>query len=382
MGQLLDLSTADTIESELGRGRPLGQASELERSSTTDGPATESAEVRLHDDATAAQLSKQLGAVAFTFGRDVFLAGDAPRLESPEGQHVLRHELTHVQQQGSSAGDRPTRLSAPNSHAEREAARVADGGSTPSSLAASAGVVHREVIEDYKTWIKKPLSRGWGDWAVTDAEALRVVGQLSSLSDGNLLDTYNQMQSDGFWNRLSEQVQSDPGSWIDLRWRLVGLGQPVLGKGSEDKRLAKLKSALSASERGFIVAADMLADDPAVRARLLKIAGGFKLASSTLTKGVELTKAATKIHRFSSAAAAFWSADLQSDAGAESVVALFKSIGEVGDLLPDGIWQVPFRVIGSAADVVSMVKRKKDAEDRIRPARRELREQMRKNWVR
>jgi hypothetical protein len=113
-----------------------------------------------------------------------------------------------------------------------------------------AETVHRAVIADYKFWVKKQLSRGFGDWAVADEEALKVVRELGYLSDGDLLDTYNRMQADGLWARLSEQAPSHSKTWHDLRWRLVRLEQPVLGKGSDDKRLAKLKSALSASERG------------------------------------------------------------------------------------------------------------------------------------
>ena len=236
-------------------------------------------------------------------------------------------------------------------------------------MAMPADTVHRTVIDDYKIWIRKPLSRGFGDWAVTDEDALKVVRQLSELSDGDLLDTYNRMQSDGLWARLSEQAPSSSKSWHDLRWRLVRLEQPVLGKGSDDKRLAKLKSALSASERGFTAAAE-LTDDPAVRGRFLELASGFKLASSTLVKGMELADAAKSIHRFSGAAADFWKADLRTDAGAESVVALFESIGEVGDLLPGGIWQVPFEIFGSAAGVVMMVKQAGDPAERSAGARR------------
>jgi hypothetical protein len=107
-----------------------------------------------------------------------------------------------------------------------------------------------------------------------------------------------------------------------------------------------------------------------VRHKLVEVASGFKLASSTLVTGMELADAAQSIHRFSGAAAAFWKADLRSGAGAESVVALFAAVGEVGDLLPSGIWQAPFKVIGSAANAVAFVEHVGDPKERSAGARR------------
>ena len=119
MGQLLDPRTSDTIENELGSGKPLAEAAGTARSTSAG------ADVRIHDDGTAAQLSRELGAVAFTYGRDIFLAGNAPDLKSNEGQAMLRHELTHVRQHAESGTTRPTRVSSPNSPAEQQAAQAA-----------------------------------------------------------------------------------------------------------------------------------------------------------------------------------------------------------------------------------------------------------------
>lgn len=58
-------------------------------------------EVRIHTDSLAAQSARDLGAVAFTTGRDiVFGAGEfAP--ETSRGRRLLAHELTHVLQQSA-----------------------------------------------------------------------------------------------------------------------------------------------------------------------------------------------------------------------------------------------------------------------------------------
>ncbi|WP_255990863.1 eCIS core domain-containing protein [Chitinolyticbacter albus] len=57
-------------------------------------------DVRLHHDGAADAMSRDLGARAFTVGSHVYFAGGEFAPESPEGQRLLAHELTHVVQQG------------------------------------------------------------------------------------------------------------------------------------------------------------------------------------------------------------------------------------------------------------------------------------------
>lgn len=146
MSRLLDRRTTEAIEANLGGGTPLAGTPARPSHAESDDVAADG-DVRIHADASAADLSKRLGAVAFTFGRDIFLAADAPALDSPAGNRMLGHELTHVQQQRASGTSRPRRVSAPGSPAEREAARSVDMRGDPSAPAA-AHTVHREVPEE------------------------------------------------------------------------------------------------------------------------------------------------------------------------------------------------------------------------------------------
>nr|WP_179419271.1 DUF4157 domain-containing protein [Streptomyces sp. TLI_235] len=66
-------------EAEAGLGRPLG-------------------DVRLHDDAEAADLASRLGARAFTSGSDIFFNSGEYHPETPDGFELLTHELTHTLQ--------------------------------------------------------------------------------------------------------------------------------------------------------------------------------------------------------------------------------------------------------------------------------------------
>jgi hypothetical protein len=62
--------------------------------------------VRVHEDATAARLTDQFNAHAFTTGRDIYFAPGMYRPGSRSGDRLLAHELTHVvQQAGGAKGD-------------------------------------------------------------------------------------------------------------------------------------------------------------------------------------------------------------------------------------------------------------------------------------
>jgi hypothetical protein len=52
--------------------------------------------VRLHTDETAARLSRQVSARAFTVGRDIFFGAGEYQPQTEDGQHTLAHELAHV----------------------------------------------------------------------------------------------------------------------------------------------------------------------------------------------------------------------------------------------------------------------------------------------
>lgn len=92
--------------------------------------------VRVHADAAAARSAKELGAQAYTLGKDVVFGEGRYAPERPEGQQLLAHELAHtVQQRGGGA---------PGCGAEAEADRAADaalsGRRVPQLSAMGAGL--------------------------------------------------------------------------------------------------------------------------------------------------------------------------------------------------------------------------------------------------
>jgi hypothetical protein len=83
--------------------------------------------VKVHTDSGADNLSRQLGAKAFTTGSDIFFREGAYNPKSSEGQHLIAHELTHVVQQGASAPSVQGKMTVndPNDQYEAEADAVA-----------------------------------------------------------------------------------------------------------------------------------------------------------------------------------------------------------------------------------------------------------------
>lgn len=57
--------------------------------------------VRIHTGDRAAQLSRQVSAQAFTVGNQIFFGKNQFRPDTPEGQELIAHELTHTLQQGA-----------------------------------------------------------------------------------------------------------------------------------------------------------------------------------------------------------------------------------------------------------------------------------------
>ena len=55
--------------------------------------------VRVHKDSNAVQMTRELNAQAFTYGRDIYFGAGRYNPRSSSGKRLLAHELTHVLQQ-------------------------------------------------------------------------------------------------------------------------------------------------------------------------------------------------------------------------------------------------------------------------------------------
>lgn len=86
------------IENSAGRGRPISRKTLGEMSSSF---GRDFSNVKIHTDATAVQMSRELNAQAFTHGNDIYFNSGKYNTDTSAGKQLLAHELTHVVQQGS-----------------------------------------------------------------------------------------------------------------------------------------------------------------------------------------------------------------------------------------------------------------------------------------
>lgn len=103
-------------------------------------------DVRVHADEEAATSTVELGAKAYTVGRDIYFGQGMYAPTGPEGQRLIAHELTHVVQQDRASGCPASEheLSEPTDTAEREAEAVAEtmekGGRMPTIVSEGKGI--------------------------------------------------------------------------------------------------------------------------------------------------------------------------------------------------------------------------------------------------
>lgn len=96
-GGALDASTQDRLSATAGRGAPLGGevGSRMEQAFGRSFTG-----VRIHTDGEASALAGSMSASAFTVGNDIYFGRGQFAPETPEGEHLLAHELAHVVQAG------------------------------------------------------------------------------------------------------------------------------------------------------------------------------------------------------------------------------------------------------------------------------------------
>lgn len=111
-----------------GMGRPIDRRAMLHLQRTFE---TDLSPVRVHNDSEADELSRDVGAVAFTSGHDIFFRSGSYDPASTGGFRTLAHEVTHVVQQsaglvpGTDRGD-GVAVSSPRDEGERQAESKAD----------------------------------------------------------------------------------------------------------------------------------------------------------------------------------------------------------------------------------------------------------------
>lgn len=98
---------ANSIEASISKKNGTGKqlpASTLQEMQSAIGH--DFSDVNIHTDEEAAALNQELGAHAFTQGKDIYFNEGKYDPEASSGKHLLAHELTHVVQQGKGKDDK------------------------------------------------------------------------------------------------------------------------------------------------------------------------------------------------------------------------------------------------------------------------------------
>ncbi len=185
---------ANEISSRQGQGSPLDDAT---RESMESRVGTGLGDVRVHTDAEANTLSRNLNANAFTVGSDVFFRSGAYAPGSSSGRTLIGHELAHVLQQRSMTAAGPMRVTSANDMNERAADSVAARfvspiGSSPGPLSRPPSARSRSaspVIQRAPSNDLNEMANAGGDQAARDQAEERRVNQeppimkVSNISD-------------------------------------------------------------------------------------------------------------------------------------------------------------------------------------------------------
>jgi hypothetical protein len=120
----IDPETAGRIERERSGGQPLEPSLNEQAAAAMEQDFDD---VQIHTSAESADLNQELGAKAFTSGKDIFFGEGAYDPHSSSGKELIAHELTHVVQQtsGEVTHSGPMRVNPPGDRFEQEADQVA-----------------------------------------------------------------------------------------------------------------------------------------------------------------------------------------------------------------------------------------------------------------
>lgn len=93
------------VEQQIQHARGAGEAiTQPIRGTMEQALGADFSSVRIHVNSEADSLNRSLNSRAFTTGKDIYFKSGEYQPESPEGQKLLAHELTHVIQQSDASG--------------------------------------------------------------------------------------------------------------------------------------------------------------------------------------------------------------------------------------------------------------------------------------
>jgi hypothetical protein len=240
-GGPLEDHLASKIQSERSNGQPMdsGVRREIEQSLGAD-----LSPVRVHTGETSAELNAQMGAKAFTSGRDIFLGANA----SPSDKELLAHEATHTVQQGMSE-------TAPSSIGAADTAHEHAAEHTASNLGSSGGSAQRATAEGDEIGMMRDVQRE-GEGAEQEEEEKADVARMVDASiqrEGEGMEQEEEEKADiarmtdSSVQREGEGAEQEEEEKADVA-RMVDASVQREGEGAEQEEEEKADVAMMRDE--------------------------------------------------------------------------------------------------------------------------------------
>ncbi len=96
------IQATSSLDSQLNSSKEGSPLSDGVKNEMESGFGVDFSDVKIHTDSQAVQMSRSLGAQAFTHGNNIYFNQGKYQPTSTSGKHLLAHELTHTIQQGAS----------------------------------------------------------------------------------------------------------------------------------------------------------------------------------------------------------------------------------------------------------------------------------------
>ena len=136
---------SEEINSKRGSGGSLDSSVQAEMSSQM---GRDFSDVSVHTDSQSDHLNKDLGAKAFTTGKDIFFSEGAYQPGSTDGNQLLAHELTHVVHQDGSNPSGDLTLGPANDSYEQEADQMASTVTSDAQAKRDPSIQRQEGLEE------------------------------------------------------------------------------------------------------------------------------------------------------------------------------------------------------------------------------------------
>lgn len=219
-------------------------------------------QVRVHADADAAELSRSIGAEAFTTGKDIYFGAGTYDPSSKKGQHLIAHEVVHTIQQGAVRRQGISRR-IPNPLLQR-AAVLGTSINAPTKKDLQADVEQKKTAKDSATASKETADQ---DLRNAEQEKVEQGKKLKALED--LQKAYEDLE------QAEQTLQASVAALTALEGEVNRLTGELSGLREEsDGLIAEIEKQKKSNQKldivGKISEANQLADE-----KLEKLRTGF-----------------------------------------------------------------------------------------------------------